>query len=100
MTTPDPKIIQELNLAIGNANLTEREHGIITYRFGLDGNGSHTLRATATHFGLSTAERVRQIEAKVLRKIRRTSALPPAWPSSPVEDTHWNFPIHNYRIAT
>lgn len=51
--------------------LTERERKILKLRFGLSDDGlSHTLRGTAKHFGI-TRERVRQIEAACLQRLRR-----------------------------
>ncbi len=51
--------------------MTEREQKILRLRFGLDDNSvSHTLRDTAKHFGI-TRERVRQIEAACMVKLRK-----------------------------
>ncbi len=51
--------------------MTEREKKILTLRFGLGEDGvSHTLRDTAKHFGI-TRERVRQIEAACMQKLRK-----------------------------
>ena len=51
--------------------MTERERKILTLRFGLGQDGvSHTLRDTAKHFGI-TRERVRQIEAACMQKLRK-----------------------------
>ena len=51
--------------------MTERERKILTLRFGLSDDGvSHTLRDTAKHFGI-TRERVRQIEAACMQKLRK-----------------------------
>ncbi|MEA3490026.1 MAG: sigma-70 family RNA polymerase sigma factor [Candidatus Omnitrophota bacterium] len=51
--------------------MTERERKILTLRFGLEKDGvSHTLRDTAKHFGI-TRERVRQIEAACMQKLRK-----------------------------
>ncbi len=51
--------------------MTERERKILTLRFGLTEDGvAHTLRNTAKHFGI-TRERVRQIEAACMQKLRK-----------------------------
>ncbi|MFH1552338.1 MAG: RNA polymerase sigma factor RpoD/SigA [Candidatus Omnitrophota bacterium] len=51
--------------------MTEREKKILTLRFGLGADDvSHTLRDTAKHFGI-TRERVRQIEAACMLKLRK-----------------------------
>ncbi|MFH1411792.1 MAG: sigma-70 family RNA polymerase sigma factor [Candidatus Omnitrophota bacterium] len=53
------------------SKMTEREEKILRLRFGLTEEGSfHTLRDTATHFGI-TRERVRQIEASCILKLRK-----------------------------
>lgn len=49
--------------------LTPRERKIIIMRFGLDGGEIHTLEEVGKEFGV-TRERVRQIEAKTLEKLR------------------------------
>jgi RNA polymerase primary sigma factor len=49
--------------------LTERERKILSMRFGLEDNISHTLEEVGKVFGV-TRERIRQIEAKALEKIR------------------------------
>jgi RNA polymerase primary sigma factor len=52
-------------------NMTEREQKILRLRFGLtDDETAHTLRDTAKHFGI-TRERVRQIEAACMFKLRK-----------------------------
>lgn len=51
--------------------MTDREKKILTLRFGLgEDEISHTLRDTAKHFGI-TRERVRQIEASCMQKLRK-----------------------------
>jgi len=53
------------------AKMNERERKILELRFGLGSNSmTHTLRETATHFGI-TRERVRQIEAACMLKLRK-----------------------------
>jgi len=50
-------------------DLSEREQQILKMRFGLDDGVSHTLEEVGKAFGV-TRERIRQIEAKALDKIR------------------------------
>ena len=50
--------------------LTEREQKILRLRFGLDDGKSHTLEEVGQEFSV-TRERIRQIEAKALEKIRQ-----------------------------
>lgn len=54
------------------ATLTERESRVIKYRFGLDDGWQRTLEEVGQKFGV-TRERIRQIEAKALRKLRHPS---------------------------
>jgi RNA polymerase primary sigma factor len=49
--------------------LSERERQVLELRFGLGGGGSKTLEEISNVFGV-TRERIRQIEAKALRKLR------------------------------
>ena len=51
--------------------LKPRERRILEMRFGLDGGETHTLEEVGTKFGV-TRERIRQIEAKALQKIRES----------------------------
>jgi RNA polymerase primary sigma factor len=51
------------------AELTPREQRILQMRFGLGGEGDHTLEEVGKVFGV-TRERIRQIEAKALEKLR------------------------------
>ena len=50
--------------------LTPREQKILRMRFGLEDGRSHTLEEVGLEFGV-TRERIRQIEAKALTKLRR-----------------------------
>jgi RNA polymerase primary sigma factor len=52
--------------------LTPREEKIIRMRFGLDDGSEHTLEEVGQTFDV-TRERIRQIEAKALRKLRHPS---------------------------
>lgn len=52
--------------------LTEREEQVLRLRFGLDDGSSKTLEEVGQMFGV-TRERIRQIEAKALRKLRHPS---------------------------
>lgn len=51
------------------STLTEKERMVLEKRFGVLDGQSHTLQACGDFFGC-TRERIRQIEAKALRKIR------------------------------
>ena len=50
-------------------NLNEREKQIIQMRFGLEGGDVHTLEEVGKEFWV-TRERIRQIEAKTLEKLK------------------------------
>ena len=52
--------------------LTIREKRVLELRFGLEDGRSRTLEEVGQHFGV-TRERIRQIEAKALRKLRHPS---------------------------
>jgi RNA polymerase primary sigma factor len=53
-------------------SLTEREENVLRLRFGLDDGHTRTLEEVGRVFGV-TRERIRQIEAKALRKLRHPS---------------------------
>jgi RNA polymerase primary sigma factor len=52
--------------------LSPREEKIVKMRFGLQDGSEHTLEEVGQHFAV-TRERIRQIEAKALRKLRHPS---------------------------
>jgi RNA polymerase primary sigma factor len=52
--------------------LTPREEKIMKMRFGLEDGSEHTLEEVGLEFAV-TRERIRQIEAKALRKLRQPS---------------------------
>ena len=58
---------EELSNILGD--LTEREERVIRLRYGLDDNRVRTLEEVGKEFGV-TRERIRQIEAKAIRKLR------------------------------
>ena len=63
-------LAHRLDAALGEA-LTERERAVLRLRFGLGGGEAQALGDIGQELGISR-ERVRQIEAEALRKLRRT----------------------------
>jgi RNA polymerase primary sigma factor len=57
-------------------SLTAREAKVLRMRFGIDMNTDHTLEEVGKQFDV-TRERIRQIEAKALRKLRHPSRSDP-----------------------
>ena len=53
-------------------SLSEREREVLELRFGLKDGKDHTLEEVSRYFDV-TRERIRQIEAKALRKLRHPS---------------------------
>lgn len=73
----DPHAVAEASalkkhVAEALAELTPREQRILHMRFGLAGMTEHTLEEVGKTFGV-TRERIRQIEARALEKLRRPS---------------------------
>ena len=64
----DQKLMQMLD------QLTQREAKILEFRYGLADGDPHTLKETGDKFGL-TRERIRQIEAKAIKKLRKYIVL-------------------------
>jgi len=60
------------------ASLTPREERIVRMRFGLGMNSDHTLEEVGQQFSV-TRERIRQIEAKALRKLRHPGRSRALW---------------------
>ena len=54
--------------------LTPREQKVIRLRYGLDDNHARTLEEVGKEFNV-TRERIRQIEAKALRKLRHPNRI-------------------------
>ena len=55
-------------------SLTPREAKVLRMRFGIEMNTDHTLEEVGKQFDV-TRERIRQIEAKALRKLRHPAAF-------------------------
>ncbi|MCQ9121372.1 RNA polymerase sigma factor RpoD [Rodentibacter pneumotropicus] len=70
----DSATAQSLRVAIQDVleGLTPREAKVLRMRFGIDMNTDHTLEEVGKQFDV-TRERIRQIEAKALRKLRHPS---------------------------
>ena len=78
----DPTTLQPVDAATINglqeatqevlSTLTSREAKVLRMRFGIDMNTDHTLEEVGKQFDV-TRERIRQIEAKALRKLRHPS---------------------------
>ncbi|MFA9424192.1 MAG: RNA polymerase sigma factor RpoD/SigA [Sedimentibacter sp.] len=64
----DSSLIVEINKQLQCLN--ERERKVLELRFGLNHGNPHTLEQVGNYFGV-TRERIRQIESKALRKLRR-----------------------------
>ena len=60
----------KLNEVLGE--LTDREEKVIRLRYGIDDGRNHTLEEVGKEFNV-TRERIRQIEAKALKKLRHPS---------------------------
>lgn len=66
----DTEALSERVRTLVQSCVSPTEYQILTYRYGLDGKGERTLEACGKIYGV-TRERIRQIEANAMRKIRR-----------------------------
>ena len=74
-SSPLQSLSEQLNLVL--SDLTPREEQVLRKRFGIAEKSDHTLEEVGKLFNV-TRERIRQIEAKALRKLRhptRASSL-------------------------
>jgi len=73
-TVSPPEIVSQINLreqlGLVISSLTDREARVIEMRFGLGDGNEHTLEEVGQEFQV-TRERIRQIEAKALRKLKK-----------------------------
>ena len=73
-TTSPPEMVSKMNLReqLGHvlSSLTDREAKVVEMRFGLRDGNEHTLEEVGQEFQV-TRERIRQIEAKALRKLKK-----------------------------
>ncbi|MDT8372036.1 MAG: RNA polymerase sigma factor RpoD [Gammaproteobacteria bacterium] len=78
MSPQDSAMIEGLREATQGmlSGLTEREAKVLRMRFGIDMNTDHTLEEVGKQFDV-TRERIRQIEAKALRKLRHPTRSDP-----------------------
>ncbi len=74
LSPPDSATVQGLREATSEVleSLTAREAKVLRMRFGIEMNTDHTLEEVGKQFDV-TRERIRQIEAKALRKLRHPS---------------------------
>ena len=95
----DPNVVLPIDAAIQSnlretttrvlASLTPREERVLRMRFGIGMNTDHTLEEVGQQFRV-TRERIRQIEAKALRKLKhpsRAGSCGASWITSRVLDT-------------
>ncbi|MEE8441200.1 MAG: sigma-70 family RNA polymerase sigma factor [Spirochaetia bacterium] len=64
----------EESVRLALTTLTTREKQIVKFRFGIAGEGPHTLEETGRRLGI-TRERVRQIQEKAIRKLRQLASI-------------------------
>ena len=69
---PEEEVARRLlgdDILVALEELNDREKHVVRMRFGLDGGQPRTLEEVGRHFGV-TRERVRQIEARTMAKLR------------------------------
>lgn len=73
-TVSPPEVVSQINLreqlGLVISSLTDREARVVEMRFGLSDGNEHTLEEVGQEFHV-TRERIRQIEAKALRKLKK-----------------------------
>ena len=77
MTKPQAEESGRIRRALDRAALDPREQLVLTLRFGLKGSEQQTLVQVSKVLGVSK-ERVRQIEARALRRLREGADSPPS----------------------
>ena len=65
---------QQISISDSFTGLTEREQKVLRLRFGMKDGRARTLEEVGKEFYV-TRERIRQIEAKALRKLRHPSRI-------------------------
>ncbi len=89
----DEVISADLREKVGNLlrPLSPREETVLRMRFGLDEGEEHTLEEVGKRFHI-TRERIRQIQAKALRKLRRPDLVRGLSPLLDGSTDPWTFP--------
>jgi RNA polymerase primary sigma factor len=65
---------QEISELLNLLSLSEREKTILNWKYGLDGEGCRTLEEISNSFDV-TRERIRQIDDKIIQKIRKNNKV-------------------------
>jgi RNA polymerase primary sigma factor len=84
------------------SGLTAREAKVLRMRFGIEMNTDHTLEEVGKQFDV-TRERIRQIEAKALRKLRhpsRSSTIDGLCRVAITEAAHYNAPLRKFPLES
>ena len=87
-TDPEDNVYySQFRNAFYNSSLTDKEKRVIALRFGLGGENAMTLEEVGKCFGL-TRERIRQIESKALRKLKKDREIRTFIPSDVANDAY------------